>query len=195
MACEPDDTPLSIVTRIAPQVNREFLRVAIDSEFATWDTPMGNAREIAFLPPFPEVDVMEIDIQFTAEPIVIPPENRPSREIGAVVEFHGIVREMEGEQAQEGLFYEAYETMARKVLQRHLVEFGGDPRMCGRDFHPPHRLGACGRGVALPPGGELALGGSAAFSRGFDRPAEARLADLETDQKENLTPVSRVTPS
>ncbi|MGL4399260.1 MAG: MoaD/ThiS family protein [Luteolibacter sp.] len=49
--CEPHDTPLSIVTRIAPQVSREFLRVAIDSEFATWETPVGDARELAFLPP------------------------------------------------------------------------------------------------------------------------------------------------
>jgi molybdopterin synthase catalytic subunit len=67
---------------------------------------------------------MEIEIQFTAQPIVIPPENLPSREIGAVVEFHGIVREMENERALEGLFYEAYETMARKVLHRHLVDLG-----------------------------------------------------------------------
>jgi molybdopterin synthase sulfur carrier subunit len=49
--CEPDDTPLSIVARVAPQVKRDFLRVAIDSEFATWETPVGNARELAFLPP------------------------------------------------------------------------------------------------------------------------------------------------
>jgi sulfur-carrier protein len=51
VAFGPDDTPLSIVLRVAPQVNREFLRVAIDSEFATWETPVGNARELAFLPP------------------------------------------------------------------------------------------------------------------------------------------------
>ncbi|MGL4399259.1 MAG: molybdopterin synthase catalytic subunit [Luteolibacter sp.] len=67
---------------------------------------------------------MEIEIQFTAEPIVIPPAHRSSREIGAVVEFHGIIREMENERALEGLFYEAYETMARKVLHQHLVELG-----------------------------------------------------------------------
>jgi molybdopterin synthase sulfur carrier subunit len=51
VACGPDDTPLSIVLRVAPQVKREFLRVAIDSEFVTWETPVGNARELAFLPP------------------------------------------------------------------------------------------------------------------------------------------------
>lgn len=67
---------------------------------------------------------MEIEIQFTAEPIVIPPSKLPSREIGAVVEFHGIVREIENEVVLEGLHYEAYEAMARKVMHRHLVELG-----------------------------------------------------------------------
>jgi molybdopterin synthase sulfur carrier subunit len=49
--CGPNDTPLTIVERIAPQVDREYLRVALDTEFASWDTPVGDARELAFLPP------------------------------------------------------------------------------------------------------------------------------------------------
>ncbi len=49
--CSPQDTPDSIIRRIAPQVDREYLRVALDCEFATWETPVGNARELAFLPP------------------------------------------------------------------------------------------------------------------------------------------------
>lgn len=69
-------------------------------------------------------DVMKLAIKFTAEPIVIPPLSLPSREIGAVVEFHGIVREMEGETALDGLFYEAYQSMAEKVLEKHLLELG-----------------------------------------------------------------------
>jgi molybdopterin synthase catalytic subunit len=73
---------------------------------------------------FPEADTMKIEIHFTAEPIVICPVVPPSREIGAVVEFQGIVREMEDGQALEGLFYEAYEPMARKVLEKHLIELG-----------------------------------------------------------------------
>ncbi len=67
---------------------------------------------------------MKIDINFTREPIVIPPPFLPSKEIGAVVEFHGIVREMEGEIALQGLFYEAYESMAFTVLEKHLYELG-----------------------------------------------------------------------
>lgn len=67
---------------------------------------------------------MQIEIHFTGEPIVIPPVLLPSQEIGAVVEFQGLVRELEGEQALSGLFYEAYEAMARKILAAHLEELG-----------------------------------------------------------------------
>lgn len=49
--CSADDTPFTLVQRIAPQVNIASLRVALDCEFATWDTPIGGARELAFIPP------------------------------------------------------------------------------------------------------------------------------------------------
>lgn len=67
---------------------------------------------------------MIIDLQFTDDPIQVPPVAMPSREIGAVIEFHGIVREIEGGELLEGLFYEAYESMAHKVLEHHLIELG-----------------------------------------------------------------------
>lgn len=67
---------------------------------------------------------MIIDIHFTHEPIVIPDTVLPNKEIGAVVDFQGLVREIEGDRALPGLFYEAYETMARKVLTKHLEELG-----------------------------------------------------------------------
>ena len=65
---------------------------------------------------------MHVEIHFTPDPIVVPPEVLPSREIGAAVEFRGIVREMEQGSALQGLFYEAYEPMARTVLQGHFAE-------------------------------------------------------------------------
>jgi molybdopterin synthase catalytic subunit len=65
---------------------------------------------------------MLIEIHFTAEPIVVPPESLPSREIGAAVEFQGLVRELENGDPLAGLFYEAYEPMARRVLERHFEE-------------------------------------------------------------------------
>jgi len=51
VACHPDETPLDIVRRIAPLVRIDSLRVALDHEFADWDTPVGGARELAFIPP------------------------------------------------------------------------------------------------------------------------------------------------
>jgi molybdopterin synthase catalytic subunit len=65
---------------------------------------------------------MLTEIHFTGEPIVIPPESLPSREIGAAVEFQGIVRELENGDSLAGLFYEAYEPMARRVLEKHFAE-------------------------------------------------------------------------
>src|SRR5690349_13564674 len=82
---------------------------------------------------------MIIEIHFTSEPIVIPPVELPTREIGAMVEFQGLVREIEGDRALAGLFYEAYEAMARKVLDNHLRELG---EIHGCDaVHFIHRLG------------------------------------------------------
>jgi molybdopterin synthase catalytic subunit len=57
-------------------------------------------------------------IHFTTAPIIVPPPALPTREIGACVEFHGIVREMEGTTALDGLHYEAYQPMAQRMLHR-----------------------------------------------------------------------------
>jgi molybdopterin synthase catalytic subunit len=61
---------------------------------------------------------MQTEIIFTREPIVIPPLLLPTREVGACVEFQGIVRELESGRALAGLEYEAHESMARKELGR-----------------------------------------------------------------------------
>jgi len=82
---------------------------------------------------------MELAIHFTNEPIVIPAETLPSREIGAALEFRGIVREREGERALAGLQYEAYEPMARRRLEAHLRELGAKHGCAGVLFI--HRLG------------------------------------------------------
>ncbi|HSI15756.1 MAG TPA: molybdenum cofactor biosynthesis protein MoaE [Chthoniobacter sp.] len=65
---------------------------------------------------------MEKQITFINGPIVIPPAVLPSREIGACVEFQGIVRELEQGQSLAGLQYEAHESMARKHLERIFEE-------------------------------------------------------------------------
>ena len=58
------------------------------------------------------------EITFTTAPIAAPPLALPSREIGACVEFHGIVRETEGGAALAGLHYEAHILMATRHLER-----------------------------------------------------------------------------
>lgn len=83
--------------------------------------------------------MMELAIHFTHEPIVIPAEILPSREIGAALEFRGVVREREGERALAGLQYEAYEPMARRRLEAHLRELGAKHGCASVLFI--HRLG------------------------------------------------------
>lgn len=60
---------------------------------------------------------METEVHFTNGPIDLPPRPRHSRELGAMVEFHGIVREQEGGRAIAGLNYEAYEPMAHRMFE------------------------------------------------------------------------------
>ena len=68
-----------------------------------------------------------------------PHRRMESREIGACVEFFGIVREMEKGAALSGLGYEAHVSMARKHLERIFAELA--------EAHPVetivfiHRLG------------------------------------------------------
>jgi molybdopterin synthase catalytic subunit len=65
---------------------------------------------------------MEISIEFTTAPIVPPALALPGREIGACVEFLGIVRELEHGTALAGLHYEAHESMAARQLRRIFEE-------------------------------------------------------------------------
>jgi molybdopterin synthase catalytic subunit len=64
---------------------------------------------------------METEILFTQGAITTP-RRRALRETGAVVEFYGVVRATEGEAQVVGLFYEAYEPMARREFERIIAE-------------------------------------------------------------------------
>lgn len=68
---------------------------------------------------------MRIVVEFTARPIACPARSR-MKEIGAVVEFWGIVRETEQDRSIAGLDYEIYEPMAKKTIERILGELNGD---------------------------------------------------------------------
>lgn len=78
-------------------------------------------------------------IVFTTAPIVIPPPRLPSHEVGACVEFHGIVREDEDGRTLAGLSYEAHEPMARLRLSAHFAELSARHAVAGVLFI--HRLG------------------------------------------------------
>ena len=82
---------------------------------------------------------MEIRIAFTHGPIAIPAPALPSREIGACVEFQGIVRELEAGRPLAGLHYEAYEPMAESQLERIFRELH-TAHPCAA-VHFIHRLG------------------------------------------------------
>jgi molybdopterin synthase catalytic subunit len=65
---------------------------------------------------------MKTRIEFTRSPIVPPAPEFPVPEIGACLEFSGIVRELENGKKIPGLYYEAYESMARAQLEKIFQE-------------------------------------------------------------------------
>ena len=91
---------------------------------------------------------MNFDVAFVAGPIAVPAKISRSRETGAVVEFHGIVREQEGASALTALHYEAYEAMARREFDRIFAELSAQHPV--QDVVVIHRLG-------LVPVGEASL--------------------------------------
>jgi molybdopterin synthase sulfur carrier subunit len=51
VACQPDDTPRTLLARLAPEATFDTMRVALDQEYCAWDSPLGTARELALIPP------------------------------------------------------------------------------------------------------------------------------------------------
>ena len=49
--CDALDSPRVILARIAPDFSTGNLRVAVNEEYADWDCAIGEAREIALIPP------------------------------------------------------------------------------------------------------------------------------------------------
>ena len=82
---------------------------------------------------------MRVEIVFTHAAILPPSLVLSSREVGASVEFQGIVRELENEQPLQGLHYEAYESMARRQLEQIFDELCRKHPCFGVTF--VHRLG------------------------------------------------------
>lgn len=49
--CTEDQTPRGVLARLAPGFDPQGMRVAVDEEYQDWDQPIGQAREIALIPP------------------------------------------------------------------------------------------------------------------------------------------------
>ena len=65
---------------------------------------------------------MKTRIEFTRAAIVPPAAEFSTAEIGARLEFSGVVRESENGRKIPGLYYEAYEPMARTQLEKIFQE-------------------------------------------------------------------------
>lgn len=51
IAVDPSETPRGILGRLAPGLRTENLRAAVDFEYWDWDAPVGEAGELAIIPP------------------------------------------------------------------------------------------------------------------------------------------------
>jgi molybdopterin converting factor small subunit len=50
--CEPDETPRAILRRLAPKFEPgKTIRVAVNQQYSDWDEPIGEAFELALIPP------------------------------------------------------------------------------------------------------------------------------------------------
>ena len=49
--CDCDETPRVVLCRLQPAFFPGSMRVAVDHQYADWDAPVGNARELALIPP------------------------------------------------------------------------------------------------------------------------------------------------
>ena len=82
---------------------------------------------------------MDCEVIFTTDPITPPPLHLPSHEVGACVEFLGIVRELEAGIPLTGLRYEAYEPMARRKFAEIFAKL--EKEHPARGVTVIHRLG------------------------------------------------------
>ncbi|MGB8170368.1 MAG: MoaD/ThiS family protein [Chthoniobacteraceae bacterium] len=49
--CAAGDSPRAILASVAPSFDGAGMRVAVDQEYHDWDMPVGEATELALIPP------------------------------------------------------------------------------------------------------------------------------------------------
>lgn len=89
---------------------------------------------------------METRVELTDKPIARPEQSPVDGRLGAWIEFAGIVREEEAGEQIAALEYEAYESMATKILADLLSELGSRHRCL--TAHVIHRIGVVPVGEA-----------------------------------------------
>ena len=89
---------------------------------------------------------MEITIELTREPIARPQPVSADAETGSLVEFFGLVRRTENSEAIGSLHYEAYETMAKKIMREKIALL--EKRHPCQSVRIVHRLGEVAVGEA-----------------------------------------------
>jgi molybdopterin synthase catalytic subunit len=82
---------------------------------------------------------MEIVIELIRGPIARPQPFSPEAETGALVEFFGLVRRTENADPIASLHYEAYETMAEKIMREKIALL--EKRHPCQSIRIVHRLG------------------------------------------------------
>ena len=89
---------------------------------------------------------MHTEIIFTEEPIIRPQiwAVPAGPETGSLVEFHGIVRETEGPDKIPALHYEAYTSMADKIIREKIAAL--EKKYPCQAIRVVHRLGTVPKG-------------------------------------------------
>ena len=131
------------------------LRVAVNRSYATWETPLRDGDELAFIPPVaggngsagPAAERPPVQVHLTDGPLPVEPwvAAVAGPEMGAVVVFVGTVRGQTGQRRTLSIRYEAYDPMAREEMRRIGEQVVGRHGPCRIAL--AHRIGELGPGA------------------------------------------------
>ena len=96
------------------------VRVAVNEEYAGWNTAVGDGDVVAFLPPVAGGAGERVDVRVTDSALDASAVERSLLAVsdGAVCTFSGVVRDHDGGRTVTALTYEAYPAMAEAEMLR-----------------------------------------------------------------------------